>query len=328
MMSVMPQKLPKCILHIGTPKSGTTTLQDFLKSNNDALAQQGFVTHRRLGSKLARGFTPWQKRTRFLRKSGLKSRTAQERLLQKSKEELATLVQSEQNSGKTLVLSCEHFYMMGSYGDALEEIRDFFYQHFETVEIICYFRDAVDYVPSGYCQNLRGAYTGSLAASIDVYLKSDRWRYFSNYQNWSAVFGPEHCQFIPYNPGKRSDFDIVEDFCSVVQFDHSNLFWKGGTRLNTKMSARMCQMYRLINIFVPVWKKTKGKRPQIDPRNKQFKAYVKDLKVLQGGKYLRLTEQQKERIRSVTQDEYEPLIALHNRRAEGEVQKQPTGSPA
>ena len=70
---------------------------------------------------------------------GLKSRNQQERLLQRSNEELATLVQSEQNSGKTLVLSCEHFYMIGGYGDTLEEIRDFFYQHFETVELICYF---------------------------------------------------------------------------------------------------------------------------------------------------------------------------------------------
>jgi hypothetical protein len=257
---------------------------------------------------------------------GLKSRDQQERLLQRSNEELATLVQSEQNSGKTLVLSCEHFYMIGGYGDTLEEIRDFFYQHFETVEIICYFRDAADHVTSGYCQNLRGAFTGSLAAFIEIYLKGDRWRYFSNYQNWSAVFGSEHCQFIPYNPEKRSDFDVVEDFCSVVQFDHSNLFWKKGTRLNTKMSARMCQMYRLINILVPAWKQIKGKPDEINPRNKQLKAYINGFKILQGGKYWRLTEQQKERIRAVTQDEYDPLLALHNSRAEGAVKKQPTGS--
>ena len=32
----------KCILHIGTEKTGTTAIQEYLKSNRDALAKQGF----------------------------------------------------------------------------------------------------------------------------------------------------------------------------------------------------------------------------------------------------------------------------------------------
>lgn len=308
----MQQKLSKCILHIGTPKTGSTSIQRFLQANYDALSRRNIIAHVKLANSLAKAFTPWHMRTRFLKKSGLLDPQKHAELKKKAVQDLHEIVSSKANAQKVVILSSEHLYMMVARDIDITAIKELLEPYFKSVVVVCFFRDPVDFVVSSYNQSLRGAYSGSLPAFIGQYIGSVRWKYFSNYKMWSSVFGSERCFFVPFNPDQQSNYDVVRHFCALVNLDTEGLTFSKGKRFNPQMSAKLTAVYRLINICVPLWKQGTEKQDILNPANSKLKRFFKRLRFLKHGSKLRLTEDQKQLLQSATYTEYRRMLDHYN----------------
>jgi hypothetical protein len=310
--AAMQQKLSKCILHIGTPKTGSTAIQRFLEANYDVLSRRNITADVKLANDLAKAFTLWHTRTHFLRKAGLQDQQKHAQLKRKAVEALHEIVSSEANAKKVVILSSETFYMMPEHNTDIIAIKEVLESYFETVDVVCFFRDPVDFVVSSYNQNLRGAYSGSLQAYIGKYIASSRWKYFSNYKIWSSVFGADRCCFVPFNADQQTNYDVVRHFCGLVNLDFEGLAFSQGKRFNPQMSAKLTAIYRLINMLVPLWKRGKGQQDVLNPANRKVKRFFKRLRFLAHGRKLRLTENQRQMVRSATYKEYRRMLDHYN----------------
>ena len=308
----MQQKLSKCFLHIGTPKTGSTAIQRFLEANSDALSRRNIIAQVKLANKLAKAFTPWHLRTRFLKKSGLQDPHEHAHLKKEAVQALHEIVSDEANVQKVVILSSEHFYMMPANNIDITAIKEILEPYFESVVVLCFFRDPIDFVISSYNQNLRGAYSGSLPAFIGKYIGSMQWKYFSNCQMWSSVFGSDRCCFLPFNPDQQTNYDVVRHFCSLVNLDPEGLNISQGKRFNPQMSAKLTAVYRLINIWVPLWKRGADKQDVLNPANAKVKRFFKRLRFLRHGRKLRLTADQRQMVRSATYKEYRRMLDHYN----------------
>ena len=309
--AAMQQKLSKCILHIGTPKTGSTAIQQFLKANYDALSERDILAHAKLANELAKALIPWHVRTRHLKKLGVQNPQKHARLKKKVNRALHKLASSEQNAQKVVILSSERFYSPLNQIDLnhLKEILDYY---FESVDLVCFFRDPLDFVASGYNESIKAAYSGSLKAYIKHYINSSVWRYFSNFKLWSSVFGADRCFFVAFNPDQQTNYDVVKHFCAILNLDLAGLNFSQGERFNPQMSAKLAVVYRLINICVPLWKRGKDQRDVLNPANSMLKRFFKELGFLRHGRKLRLTEDQRQMVQSATDTEYRRMLDYYN----------------
>jgi len=312
--AAMQQKLSKCILHIGTPKTGSTAIQHFLRANYDVLSRRNIIAHVKLANDLAKAFTPWHTRMRFLQKAGLQDPQKHAQLKTKAVQALHEIVSSEANAKKVVILSSEQLYMMPAQKTDIVAIKEMLKSYFENVDVVCFFRDPVDLVPSSYNQHLRAAYSGSLRTFISDYIKSTSWKYFSNYKWWSSVFGADNVFFEPFNPGQLTNYDVVRHFCALLNVDAEGLIFSHGKRFNLQMSARLTVVYRLINVLVPLWKRGKGQQNVLNPANGKIKSFGKRLRFLKHGRKLRLTADQREIVRLATYKEYRRMLDHYNSR--------------
>lgn len=308
----MQQKLSKCILHIGTPKTGSTAIQRFLQANHDDLSRLNIIAHVKLANELAKAFTPWRARTRFLKKTGLHDSGKHAQLKKEAVQVLHEIVSNKANAQKVVILSSEHFYMLSANKTDITAIQELLDPYFDTVVVVCFFRDPVDFVVSSYNQSLRAANSGSLSAFIGQYIGSILWKYFSNQKMWSSVFGSDRCFFVPFNPNQQANYDVVRHFCALVNLDPKGLNFLKGERFNPQMSAKLTAIYRLINIWVPLWKQDAGKQDVLNPVNRKLKKFFSRSRFLKHGSKLRLSEDQKQLVRSATYTEYRRMLEHFN----------------
>ncbi|MDA9176385.1 hypothetical protein N9O95_04790 [Alphaproteobacteria bacterium] len=305
----MHQKLPRCILHIGTPKTGSTAIQHFLEKNYNNLKERNILADVPLAIKLSRALTGWESREFFLKKVGISNPNQHANFRVKAYEQLQRVLNEPNNLNNTVIFSSEHFYELGCDPVKIERLQLCLEQYFEVVEVLCYFRDPVDLVVSNYSQALKGKFAGSLQTYIGWWMKQWDWNYFSQYQIWSSIFGADRCRFVPFNPKKQVSYDVVLDFCSRTDLDLADLTLFKGSRINPQLSVRMIAALRLINTLVPLFVSMgKGRELVLNPLNRKLKKYVMDHRILSAGRKLKLSARQKHMVRLTTHREYTQIL--------------------
>lgn len=236
----------KLILHIGTPKTGTTAVQRFLYANRQPLAAYGFhyatPPH---GSEHANAVA-----------NALS--TGDSRAVQKF---LARHVKSARRRGaNTILISAENFYARNVLAamqrqqvlpNALERdrmlvetLRALLPDEIATSRIVCYFRRPDRYAESLYNQHIK---RGVIDRTFDEFLSliGPALFYDRCMRSWADVFGQSNCIVRLYDTVKT---DVVGDFVGNVlgiqdgaQFSHVN------NQANERVSRDLLEFKRLKN---------------------------------------------------------------------------------
>jgi hypothetical protein len=184
------------ILHIGTHKTGTSSLQTFLSRNTEILDAAGarYIQSAR-GAGKAHHELAWALRG----KQG-----AQMSVWQDLREELFA------NAGFTNIISSEGFWFTdpADVKTQLEDIRD--------LRIVMYLRRQDKYLQSLYKQSVTGGRKTEFSAWREH--SHDRGDYLSVVERWAAQFGPDAIEIRPYERDGQS-IDVVEDFATVAGLD-------------------------------------------------------------------------------------------------------------
>lgn len=226
-----------CVLHIGTPKTGSTAIQCFLGDNRAALAAAGQLypgsierghAHHDLAFLTAGGYPEWA--------------TAQQAPLA----DLIAAVRAECQAQPTrcrLLLSSENFYWLS----APEAVRDMIgalgYRP-EQLAVVVYIRRQEEAVESWYNQLVKAlGYSASFEQSIADY--DTLWDYEARLAHWAEVFGSGRIVLRIY-PDEEAGFDARRDFIELLGINAPDLHY-APSRPNQRLVRDLLEFQRVIN---------------------------------------------------------------------------------
>lgn len=244
----------KAVIHIGMPKSGTSTIQAFLDMNRDAISQQGVLYDRfdpRFGSQfelaiIGLSAVGRQIPPQFERKL-LNLHTVDD-LRDYTKRYTAHLSKqlSAQSGHHSFVGSSEHLYAWLNSVEQIQALDKFLLQRFSQVQYILYLRAQEELVLSGYSEAIRRVHSHSLAQHLAA---SGRINHYIPVERWVRAVGRERLVLCVLSPDMLKEGDLLSDFCHHAGIDANGLPRPG--RVNTAMSMEEIQIRRVLNRFLP-----------------------------------------------------------------------------
>ncbi len=177
--------MPKLFLHVGLPKTATTSIQRFLLHNREKLIAHGVLypraglqnfAHHPLSTAFRKGGADWIKPV----EPDVLARSLRGEI--------------EATGCDTVIMSTEAL----SYVPQITEVKDYF-QDFDT-DIVFYLRRQDKWLESAYKSNLK---TGATDLAPDVYMKKQlpRLDYYEWLGHWAEVFGNEHIRVAVFEKG-------------------------------------------------------------------------------------------------------------------------------
>jgi hypothetical protein len=202
-------------LHIGAPKTATSTLQGVLAKNYDRLLQQGVLYPRDMRNGDAHHLLVCD----LIEKYGGKPMPAIWYGSQPRGQAWSALVEEINRHGDAIdsvILSSELFFgQMENIDVMLEDIATYLHGH--EVRVLVYLRRQDQLYSSFYNQDVKGVRQWSHSA-YQFYQTHQIFQqdYHQLLDVWSGAFGKKHVIIRPFEPGQWPDGDIVQDFCVAV----------------------------------------------------------------------------------------------------------------
>lgn len=229
---------PRLILHVGMPKTGSTSIQMFLdqhKNNNkycypESGRYAGTYCHHQFAMSLAS--------SREHIKTPLASPKDFHELTKSIKSEFSTSEKS------ILILSSELFWNLKAFNiHDLKKLKSAFSEFDITVVMII--RNKKHHAYSSYAQRVCGIqrYTGTFTKHIEYCISGGMWDYEHKYAQFLKAFDNGNIQCIDFDSSKQ----IVESF-----FDASRLTRPDGVVQNLNRRKSWCYVYltRMKNIYI------------------------------------------------------------------------------
>ena len=257
--------MKKLYLHIGTEKTGTTLLQEWLYTNKKNLSKNGIYLPNQLGEPnnilLPTYFQghlddwAWSKRIQNKQEKDIFF----EGFLNRVTDEITTA----KNNHDTFIITSEHFHSRLQLIEEIQNLYVFLKSLFDEIYIICYFREQFDTAISLYSTFLKR----EEVRDIDSFLnygdnKVTPENYYFNYlniaDNWASVFKSKNCIFKVYDKSRFVDNDLRKDFILTLNkdIDLDKFDWSI-TSKNESLFALQSIAYRYINQIISHWNQNK-----------------------------------------------------------------------
>lgn len=216
-------KLPLVLLHIGTEKTGTTSIQAFIHRNRSRLASQGIYTIKGFGKLNNREFVSffqnnldeWSKRNEINSIS-----EKQRHFLDFEKRFVRELRSRKIVSGaqSCVLLTSEHFSSRLASKEELEQLRGFLERYFEHIKILCFFRPQAEMAVSRYSTGLRAGVSSTLEEKLRHVTPEKRYYNFERKAKlWECVFGKENLVFDIYDKRGFPHNDVRRQFVNIMK---------------------------------------------------------------------------------------------------------------
>ena len=222
----------RCILHIGTEKTGTTALQTALSNQREYLSENGVCYAKAPGElncrSLAAAFTSLGERDDYKLKYGLTEPEEFANWRQKLLGEIRNEITTERNRCHTYILSSEHFSSKIIRNADVTDFAEYLRNEFEDIQVVCYLRRQDLMATSRINEGLRAGFpqrwfpkvsdNGTLPALYD---------YQTLIKRWSVAFGESAIKLRTFERSKLIGGSVVADFSEtqlgvpLKQADHA-----------------------------------------------------------------------------------------------------------
>ena len=241
----------KCILHIGTEKTGTTFLQNWLYRNEAVLSGQGLALTHAAGKPNNRKLVAYVQNELddYLTSNAVTNQDERTAFFTGFEAEFATELERLRATHCCVVLTSEHFHSrLGSEAEIgrLKQVLDRF---FDDYRVICYFREQSRVRRSAYSTNLKAGYALPIS-EFDADASPD-WHYYNYldfFRKWENVFGMDSLVPRLYGKDHFVGGDIRIDFLKAIlpDIDPGLLAFEEEPG-NESVSAHQATVLRLIN---------------------------------------------------------------------------------
>ena len=212
----------RCIIHIGTEKTGSTAIQAYLSSNRDALLDQGvhLCTSMGVGNNraLPAAVMSLAREDDFTRSMAFESERKRKAWCRAVLGRLKAEIREMSGQAEVFLISSEHFHSRLLSSEEVQGLHDVLAPYFDGFEIICYLRRQDRMARSLYSQALRAGYTpestlplarmkGRKPGNLPPYFD-----FASLLQRWAEAFGEDCISPLVYSRASFFGGDVVHDF--------------------------------------------------------------------------------------------------------------------
>lgn len=249
--------MPSLILHIGTAKTGTTSIQHFLSENREALASRGFFVPSFLGVGPNHRWLPLLAQDEltvdgFTRRQGLD--LSPERLRERRAAMRMELQQTAATTDEaTWIISSEQLQSRLKAVDLLR-LRGLLEPLFSEIRVLVYLRQPLPTAISAWSTRIRsGRGTPTLPSPQSCENLCD---HATTLRQWQQVFGHSKLVVRLFPPSQRSGGSLLEDFSACTGIgDLSGLALPSHANPSLSFPAIkvLCQLQQLVGNG-PAWR--------------------------------------------------------------------------
>jgi hypothetical protein len=243
-------------LHIGTEKTGTTSVQKFFRANREALAGNGIVYPVAPGNQNHQGLAAAAQdpaRHGPLRRSmGIRKEHEAEQYRGDMMTELAE--EFRRKPYRLAVMSGEHCSSRLLEDEEVQWLKDQLAPFFDKIYIVVYIRRQDDYLLSTYSTAVKSGATYGLRLPPDRAIQH-RYDHWDLLERWARVFGRDAVICRKFERAELKNGDIVDDFLQVVGIDGAP--YERPEDVNESLDAESLEFLRLFNKHVPRFVKRK-----------------------------------------------------------------------
>lgn len=220
----------RLVLHIGTEKTGTTSIQRFLSTNRSCLAESGVFTPSSLDD--GAGNHRWlpaiacnkKEADDFLRSKEVTSESELRNLIDAKLTEFRHEVESISNSESKWLISSEHLQSRLTEKSELDTLKSILSGLFDNIEILLYIRRPIHTAVSLLSTAIKtGSTMKSLPEPSELY-----WNNICNHratiERWKACFPEAELTVRLFQKEDFKNGDLIDDFMRVAKIEASNRF--------------------------------------------------------------------------------------------------------
>lgn len=239
----------RCILHIGTEKTGSTQLQHWLFENKSSLSRAGvaqsLVSGPRSNRKLAGFFQ--ENLDNYFNQNGVYSLEEKDKFYKSFRDDFYRELDALSRDHHILLLTSEHFHSRLTEVSEVQSVADFLLPCFSELEIVVYLREQSALRKSLYSTALRAGHASSISEfQRHVPLDSPYYNYNNFLGKWSEVFGDQALKIRIYDSRLLENGDICDDFHAHF-LGEIGVLPRSEKLENTSLTMRQAEIYRLIN---------------------------------------------------------------------------------
>lgn len=218
---------PRFILHIGSNKTGTSSIQTMLHTNREALEKAGwnypdfhldYFAHHKLAYSIGN-------RNKLALPEGWQN----------------SFCQAIADPQQRYIISSELFFRLVPPAAAAQ----FFPP--EQTRVVLYLRDHLSYMTSWYAQAIQER---NLIASFTDYVQIFNQPYMQFLAEWDAVYGPDRVIVRPFKRDKLVGGDVRRDFLKILDDIDSSDFDLPETDSNLTISGNLLFFKRILNNYM------------------------------------------------------------------------------
>lgn len=222
-------------LHTGFPKTGTTSIQEFLSINKNELEKHSILYPEIDTSHLQ----PNGKHILVQKPHACKNTNEMLENWNKIKKII------NNSNDEKIIISEEGFTLFQDFNnwDMLKIKEEF------NVKVICYYRRSVDEICSQYAQNSK-SYIFKNKIPFEKFIKEHKIIKdgIPNIYKFSNMFGKDNIIIRPYDKEQWKDGSIISDFMNILDVDNIESF-KISTPANPSLSREEADIARKVNIL-------------------------------------------------------------------------------
>ncbi|HEX3651213.1 MAG TPA: hypothetical protein VHU18_00135 [Rhizomicrobium sp.] len=241
----------KLYLHIGTEKTGTTSIQHFLQANRDVLRKSNILypvapgDQNHIGLAIAAQNERKSNSLRWIRELHTEEdvRQFREELVRNLAGEVRALPYT------TAIISSEHCSSRLRSKEEVRWLRETLAKFFDPIFVVVYVRRQDDFLVSNYSTAIKGGGKKPLLPPDmpDALRHYDHWDLL---RRWANVFGRERMICRKFERSSLKDEDIIADFLAIVGIADALPFERPPPS-NESLDAQTLEFLRLLNQHVP-----------------------------------------------------------------------------
>lgn len=241
-----------CYLHIGTAKTGTTSIQHFMSANRAGLLEQGIIYPQTRSRNNHAAFAAYAVGDDGRNNLGIRGFLDVPQFGEQLCQELDHELQA--STASTILFSTERFSSAQVTESAIERMAALCTRYAARTKIIVYLRDQIDYLVSWYGQNIKGG--AAKPSPFKIGANTDRIDYAALLEPWRKTFGRENMIVRRFERSDFVDGDLLSDFAALISCDISA--FARAEPLNEALGARELAFLRAFNARIP--RRVEGKK--------------------------------------------------------------------